>query len=71
VDEDIADGVTYRMAAEVGLLSHNVRVVGADYYKLQEEAFGARVLMGYFNNINNEGELVEFYGASSAVVMWN
>ena len=30
----------------IGLLSHNVRVIGSDYNDLFEESFGARVLVG-------------------------
>ena len=33
------------MAAEVGLLTRNIRVEGASYSKLYREAFGARVLV--------------------------
>ena len=37
---------SYKMAAQVGLLSHNIRIVGGHYNDLFEESFGARVLVG-------------------------
>lgn len=36
------------MAAEVGLLTRNVKVIGEDYGKLQEQSFGGRILVGDF-----------------------
>ena len=36
------------MAAEVGLLTRNVKIIGNDYPKLQEQAFGARTLVGKY-----------------------
>ncbi|XP_033119893.1 fibrocystin-L-like [Anneissia japonica] len=45
----LSDGsLTYTEAAEVGLLSRNIRIIGADYNNLFEESFGARVLVGKF-----------------------
>ncbi len=34
------------MAAEVSLLSRNIRIVGAEYDRMREESFGARFLIG-------------------------
>ena len=34
------------MAAEVGLLTRNIRVIGNDYNKLFEQSFGTRVIIG-------------------------
>ena len=36
------------MAAEVGLLTRNIKIIGEDYAQLQNEAFGARVLVGSY-----------------------
>ncbi|XP_066271366.1 fibrocystin-L-like [Branchiostoma lanceolatum] len=45
----LADGqTTINMAAEVGLLTRNVQIIGEDYNNLFEESFGARVLVGTF-----------------------
>ena len=38
----------YAIRAEVGLFTHNIKVQGADYSKLFEESFGARVIVGRF-----------------------
>ena len=42
------DSASWRIAAEVGLLSRNIRIVGEDYPENVEEEFGARVLVGKF-----------------------
>ncbi|XP_072177767.1 fibrocystin-L-like [Diadema setosum] len=39
---------SYKIAAEVGLLTRNVIIEGADYPQLLAESFGARVLVGRF-----------------------
>ena len=42
------------MAAEVGLLTKNIKIVGEDYGDLQSEAFGARVLVGtYYDDVTD------------------
>eukprot|EP00058_Branchiostoma_floridae_P026715 XP_002612206.1 hypothetical protein BRAFLDRAFT_108902 [Branchiostoma floridae] len=46
---DTVNGKTYTMAAEVGLLTRNIKIEGADYQGLFSESFGARVLVGSFN----------------------
>ena len=46
---DTVNGKTYTMAAEVGLLTRNIKIEGADYQGLFGESFGARVLIGSFN----------------------
>lgn len=44
----------YTLAAEVGLLTRNIVIEGADYDDLFEESFGARVLVGKFNQGGEE-----------------
>ncbi|KAK3107254.1 hypothetical protein FSP39_010348 [Pinctada imbricata] len=39
-------GKTVRMAAEVGLLTRNIRIIGEYYNKMFDESYGARVLVG-------------------------
>ena len=38
------------MAAEVALLSRNIRVIGQAYGQQAKQAFGARVLVGKFGD---------------------
>ena len=38
-------GVSYTIAAEVALLSRNVKVIGEDYAQMKKESFGARVIV--------------------------
>ena len=42
------------MAAEVGLLSRNIRIEGADYDRLFQESYGGRVLVGRFSQAGQE-----------------
>ena len=44
----LADGTVINMSGEVGILTKNVRIVGNDYPEIEEEEFGARVLVGEF-----------------------
>ena len=49
----LSDGsASWRIAAEVGLLSRNIRIIGEDYPENVEEEFGARVLVGKFTQDN-------------------
>ncbi|KAF7655004.1 hypothetical protein LDENG_00062160 [Lucifuga dentata] len=40
---------TYTLAADVGLLSRNIKIIGQEYPTLLEESFGARVVVGTFS----------------------
>ena len=44
--ESFANGKSYSISAEVGLLTRNIKIVGEEYATIGEEAFGARVLVG-------------------------
>ena len=44
----LEDGTIINMSGEVGLLTKNVRIIGNDYEEITEEQFGARVLVGEF-----------------------
>lgn len=44
--ETLSTGVQLDLGAAVGLLTHNIKVIGEDYSKLYKESFGARVLVG-------------------------
>ena len=61
--ETIGPSAVYTMAAEVGLLSRNIRIIGADYPKLEQQAFGVRVLVGTFadDDAVHTGMLSRFY----------
>uniref|UniRef100_A0A6I8N1M6 Fibrocystin-L n=1 Tax=Ornithorhynchus anatinus TaxID=9258 RepID=A0A6I8N1M6_ORNAN len=43
-------GQNYTLAADVGLLSRNIKIVGEDYPEWYEESFGARVLISSFTS---------------------
>ncbi|XP_078617899.1 fibrocystin-L-like [Branchiostoma floridae x Branchiostoma japonicum] len=63
----LADGQTINMAAEVALLTRNVKIIGEDYDELFGESFGARVIVGTFFQDGDQYlgygrfENVEFY----------
>ena len=44
----LEDGNVINMRGDVGLLTKNVRIVGNDYAEMDEQQFGARVLVGSF-----------------------
>ena len=48
---DVGQGQTVTLAAEVGLLTRNIKIIGAEYDDLYSEAFGARVLIGAYNDV--------------------
>ncbi|KAL1767893.1 fibrocystin-L isoform X2 [Sigmodon hispidus] len=60
-------GQRYTLAADVGLLSRNIKIVGEDYPFGSKESFGARILVGSFteNMMTFKGNArisnVEFY----------
>ncbi|KAM6958720.1 PKHD1 like 1, tandem duplicate 1 [Aplochiton taeniatus] len=59
--------LAYRLAADVGLLSRNIKIIGQDYLGLFKESFGARVVVGAYSSggIDYKGKAqirnVEFY----------
>ena len=44
--ESFPNGYSVNLAAPVGLLTRNIKVIGGDHEKLFEESYGARVLVG-------------------------
>ncbi|KAM7317037.1 hypothetical protein ACRRTK_023339 [Alexandromys fortis] len=50
-------GQSYTLAADVGILSRNIKIVGEDYPVWSRESFGARVLVGSFT-----GNMMTFKG---------
>ena len=44
--ETFADGQALDLAAPVGLLTRNIKIIGEDHPKLYKESYGARVLVG-------------------------
>ncbi|CAH1226877.1 PKHD1L1 [Branchiostoma lanceolatum] len=50
----LEDETTYTMAAEVGLLTRNVKIIGDDGGKLFQESFGARLMVSKFADESKE-----------------
>ena len=46
-NETLSNGKAYEMRAEVAVLSHNIRIIGKKYDNIDEEAFGARVIVSF------------------------
>ncbi|KAJ0054901.1 hypothetical protein NL108_007111 [Boleophthalmus pectinirostris] len=42
-------GYSYTLAADVALLSRNIKIIGEEYANINKESFGARVLVGSFS----------------------
>ena len=49
-------GLSYEIKAEVGLLSRNIRIIGADYSDMFSESFGARVIVGLQTELDKKGD---------------
>lgn len=52
----------YAIKAEVGLLSRNIRIIGADYNDMFSESFGARVIVGTQMELGDNGDLIRHVG---------
>ena len=61
-------GRSYEIKAEVGLLSRNIRIVGADYNDMFSESFGARVIVGMQTELDDNGDPVPHVGESHGEV---
>ncbi|CAD5116834.1 DgyrCDS5681 [Dimorphilus gyrociliatus] len=51
-----------QIAAEVGLLTRNIKIIGLDNGNMFKQAFGARVLVGITSGINEFGEIEAHIG---------
>uniref|UniRef100_A0A3B5MPL0 G8 domain-containing protein n=1 Tax=Xiphophorus couchianus TaxID=32473 RepID=A0A3B5MPL0_9TELE len=52
---------SYTLAADVGLLSRNIRIIGEEYPAMMVESFGARLLVGTFSSGKAQIRNVEFF----------
>lgn len=41
--------MSYTLAADVALLTRNIKIIGQEYPKMMEESFGARLLVGTYS----------------------
>lgn len=41
--------LSYTLAADVALLTRNIKIIGEEYPQMMEESFGARLLVGTFS----------------------
>ena len=53
--EETTGKMSYKIKAEVGLLSRNIRIIGADYNDMFSESFGARIIIGLQTEIADSG----------------
>ena len=63
-------GLSYEIKAEVGLLSRNIRIIGADYSDMFSESFGARVIVGIQTELSENGDPIPHIGKYSKEVCW-
>lgn len=49
--------LSYTLAADVALLSRNIKIIGEEYPAMMVESFGARLLVGTFSSegVNYKG----------------
>ena len=60
--EESVGGMSYEIKAEVGLLSRNIRIIGADYSDMFSESFGARVIVGIQTELDDTGAPKPYIG---------
>lgn len=50
--------LSYTLAADVGLLTRNIKIIGEEYPEMMEESFGARLLVGTYSweGVNYKGK---------------
>ncbi|KAK5854666.1 hypothetical protein PBY51_004842 [Eleginops maclovinus] len=48
-DTHSGDSFSYTLAADVGLVSRNIKIVGEEYAEMMDESFGARLLVGTYS----------------------
>ena len=51
------NGQFYKVAAEVGLLTRNIKIIGGGYALQETEAFGARFLNGLKTIVGQDGSV--------------
>jgi hypothetical protein len=62
VSEDFTTGASYKIAAAVGLLSRNIKVIGSEYDQQYSDLYGFRILVSdYSNSILENGVNVPKY----------
>lgn len=51
--------LSYTLAADVALLTRNIKIVGQEYPQMMEESFGARLLVGTYSwaGIDYKGDI--------------
>jgi hypothetical protein len=60
--EALQPGKVYNIAAGVGLLSRNVKVIGAEYGKQNSDLYGFRILASDYSTYNSDGVLLYYKG---------
>lgn len=66
--ETLSNGEQIAVGAAVGLLTHNIRIIGEDYSDLYQESFGARVLVGL---VVDKGQVYSGYARVSNVEFYH
>ena len=50
----LSDGRVVNVAGEVALMSRNIVIEGAEYESIEEDMFGARILVTHYTNSGDE-----------------
>lgn len=56
---------SYTLAADVALLTRNIKIIGVEYPDMMKESFGARLLVGTFSS-----EGIDYKGTST-ISFWS
>lgn len=60
--ENYTSGESYRVAAGVGLLSRNIKVIGAEYANQFSDLYGSRIIVSDYSTIGSDGSPVLYKG---------
>ncbi|XP_060067589.1 fibrocystin-L-like [Ylistrum balloti] len=65
VGAETFNGTSYSIAAEIGDLTRNIKIVGEDYNNIMKESFGGRVIVGTWEDTDT-GDILQGYAR-----VWN
>lgn len=63
--ETLSNGAQYEIAAGVGLISHNVKIIGEDYPTVDSDQFGSRIVVSGYYYFSNSSSYSYFKGMNS------
>lgn len=60
--ENYSTGASYSIGAGVGLLSRNIKIIGAEYAKQHSDLYGSRIIVSDYSTFNSDGDIIYYKG---------